>query len=132
MLGYNAERQFAFLTRMGMEDITWRKMALDMLAVVAVLVGMIALLMLRRLRTRIDDPALALYLKFCRKLSKVGLRRAAHEGPLDFAIRAARQRPDLAAAIAVITEHYLALRYGGQTSREGLQALRHEISGFRL
>ena len=132
VLGYDAERQFAFLTRMGMEDITWRKMALDMLAAVAVLVGVIALVLLRRLRTRIDDPALALYLKFCRKLAKAGVKRAAHEGPRDFAARAASQKPERAAAIAGITERYLALRYGGRAGRDGLQALRHEISGFRL
>jgi len=132
VLGYDAERQFAFLTRLGMEDITWRKMALEMLAVVAVLVGVFALLMLRRLRTRIDDPALALYLKFCRKLGKAGLRRAAHEGPRDFAARAARLKPELAAAVSGITEHYLALRYGKHASREALQSLRHEIAAFRL
>jgi len=132
VLGYNAERQFAFLTRMGMEDITWRKMALEMLAVVAVLVGIFALLMLQRLRTRINDPALALYLKFCRKLTKVGLRRAAHEGPLDFAIRAARQRPDLAAAIAAITESYIALRYGRQDNAAALSVLRNAVAAFKL
>jgi transglutaminase-like putative cysteine protease len=132
VLGYNTERQFAFLTRMGMEDITWRNLALEMLAVIAVLVGVIALLMLRRLRTRIDDPALMLYLKFCRKLAKAGLKRAVHEAPRDFAARAARLKPELAVAISGITEHYLALRYGKHASREALQSLRHEIAAFRL
>ncbi|MBI1174636.1 MAG: DUF3488 domain-containing protein [Sideroxydans sp.] len=127
VLGYNTERQFAFLTRMGMEDITWRKMALDMLAVVAVLVGLFTLLMLRRLRTRISDPALALYLRFCRKLAKAGVKRAAHEGPQDFAIRAASLKPELAPAIADITARYVALRYGRQVDARALAALRHAV-----
>jgi protein-glutamine gamma-glutamyltransferase len=132
VLGYNTERQFAFLTRMGMEDITWRKMALEMLAVVAVLAGLFTLLMLRRLRTRIDDPALALYLRFCRKLAKAGVARTAHEGPRDFAARAAKLKPEFAAAISGITEHYVALRYGKQVTQGALQSLRREIAAFRL
>ncbi len=43
VLGYNTERQFAFLTRLGMEDITWQKMAINMLAGVALLVGIFTL-----------------------------------------------------------------------------------------
>jgi len=132
VLGYNSERQFAFLTRMGMEDITWRKMALEMLSVVAILVGVFALLMLRRLRTRTDDPALALYLKFCRKLAKAGVARATHEGPEDFAHRAAKLKPELATAISAITERYVALRYGKQDNPAALSALRNAVAAFKL
>ena len=52
VLGYNTERQFAFLTRLGMEDITWQKLAINMLAGVALLVGIFTLIMLRRLTAR--------------------------------------------------------------------------------
>jgi transglutaminase-like putative cysteine protease len=132
VLGYDAENQFALLKRLGMEDVSWRKMALEMLALVAVLVGLFSLLMLRRLRTRIADPALALYLKFCRKLEKAGVARAAHEGPHAFAARAAALMPQAAAAIAAITAHYVALRYGRGAPADGLSALRREIAAFKL
>lgn len=132
VLGYDNEQQFALLTRLGMEDISWRKMALEMLAGVAVLVGLFALLMLRRLRTRIADPAFALYLQFCRKLAKAGVQRAEHEGPQDFAARAAAGLPAAAAAIEGITARYVALRYGRQAPADGLAALRREIASFKL
>lgn len=132
VLGYDAENQFALLKRLGMEDITWRKLALEMLAAVALLVGVFALLMLRRLRERIADPALALYLKFCRKLEKAGISRAAHEGPQDFATRAAQQKPELAAAIADITADYVALRYGKADRTTVLRALSCKVGSFKI
>lgn len=132
VLGYDSERQFALLTRLGMQDITWRKMALDMLAVVAVLVGLLALLMLRRLRTRVADPALALYLKFCRKLEKTGIARAGHEGAQDFAARASRLKPELAPAIADITASYVALRYGRHSNAAALHELSCKVDSFKI
>ena len=80
VLGYDTERQFAFLTRLGMEDITWQKLALNMLAGVALLVGIFTLIMLRRLASHHTDAVQAAWLKVCRKLEKAGLPRAPHEG----------------------------------------------------
>lgn len=62
VLGYNMERQFALLTRLGMDDISWQQMAWA-----ALLVGMIALLLLRKQYQRQTDAPQALYLKFCKK-----------------------------------------------------------------
>ncbi|MBI5005786.1 MAG: DUF3488 domain-containing transglutaminase family protein [Nitrosomonadales bacterium] len=132
VLGYNTERQFAFLTRMGMEDITWQKMALNMLAGVAVLVGVFTLLMLRRLATRKTDAVQAAWLKVCRKLAKAGLPRAPHEGPMDYAARIAAAHPDLAADIYDIAARYASLRYGGETEQEGLAAFKDAVRTFKL
>jgi len=130
VLGYNPERQFAFLTRMGMEAITWQRMAFTMLGGVALLVGIFTLFMLRQLAVRNTDEALRLYLKFCRKLASKGIERDAHEGPQDFAARAAQMQPKLAPAIADITARYVALRYGNQTDKEVLAALRRAVRNF--
>ncbi|MDE2310641.1 MAG: DUF3488 domain-containing protein [Betaproteobacteria bacterium] len=132
VLGYNQERQFAFLTRLGMEAITWQKLALNMLAGVALLVGLFALLMLHRLTVRNTDAVQALYLKFCRKLEKAGVVRAAHEGPQDFAARAMLLKPQCADAIRDITARYVALRYSGRADSGALPALRHAVAVFRL
>lgn len=132
VLGYNAERQFAFLTRLGMEDVSWQKMAINLLIGVALLLGIIALLLLRKLYTRQTDATQELYLKFCKKLSRSGIVRAAHEGPQDFAARAARGLPQLAAAINDITTRYLNLRYAGQADTADLHALRRAVHAFKL
>lgn len=130
VLGYNTERQFAFLTRLGMEDITWRKLALNMLAGVSLLVGIFTLVMLRRLTVRKNDAVQAAWLKVCRKLEKAGLPRAAHEGAMDYADRIAAARPDLAADIYDIAARYASLRYGGEP--DGLAAFRNAVRAFKL
>jgi transglutaminase-like putative cysteine protease len=132
VLGYDPERQFAFLTRMGMEAVTWQKLAFNMLGGMALLVALFSLFLLRRLYVRNADPAQRLYLKFCRKLAKAGIVRAAHEGAGDFARRAALLKPRHASAISGITGRYLALRYGREPDAAALSALRRAVWAFRV
>ena len=112
VLGYDAERQFAFLTRLGMESITWQKIALNMLAGIGLVIALFALFMLRHLYTRQPDKVQAAWLKLCRKLAQAGLPRAAHEGAQDYANRVAATRPELGVAIRDLAARYSALRYG--------------------
>ena len=132
VLGYDTERQFAFFTRLGMEDISWQKMAINLLIGVALIVALIALILLRKFYTRHTDMAQILYLKFCRKLARHGIIRAAHEGPQDFATRAARSKPHLASAINMITAQYLAIRYENPQQKERLSALRRAVTAFSV
>ena len=112
VLGYNSERQFAFLTRLGMESVTWQKMALNMAAGVGLLVALFALFMLRHLIARQPDKVQSAWLKLCRRLAKTGLPRAAHEGAQDYAARVAAARPELAEMMRDLAARYSALRYG--------------------
>jgi transglutaminase-like putative cysteine protease len=131
VLGYNSELQFAFLTRLGMESITWQKLALNMAAGVGLLVALFALFMLRHLFKRQPDKVLAAWLKLCRKLAKAGLPRAAHEGAQDYAERVAAERPDLAASIRDIAARYSALRYGAPRDQQALQEFLRHTATFR-
>jgi transglutaminase-like putative cysteine protease len=112
VLGYDSETQFAFLTRLGMESITWQKIAMNMLAGVALVIALFAAYMLRHLLVRNPDKVQAAWLKLCRKLAKAGMPRAAHEGALDYAARIAAARPDLAGQFGDLAKRYSALRYG--------------------
>ncbi len=132
VLGYDTERQFAFLTRLGMEDISWRKLGLYLVGSVALLTGLLALVMLRRLSARQGDEVQRLYVKFCRKLEKRAVARAPHEGPQEFAARAARTLPQYASAIADITARYVTLRYRQDAPPGELHALRRAVATFRL
>ena len=112
VLGYDAERQFAFLTRLGMESITWQKLALNMASGLGLVIALFALFMLRHLFVRQPDKVQTAWLKLCRKLAEAGLPRAAHEGAQDYAARVAKSRSDLADAIRDLAARYSALRYG--------------------
>jgi len=111
VLGYDTERQFAFLTRLGMESVTWQKMALNMMAGVGLIIALFALFMLRHLLKRQPDKVQAAWLRLCRRLAKAGLPRAAHEGAQDYAARVAAARPELAEAMRDLATRYMSLRY---------------------
>ncbi len=132
VLGYDTMKQIAFLGKLGMADVTWRKLAAYMLGLLGLLIGIFALLMLRHLYARRTDEAQRLFLKFCRKLAKAGVVRGAHEGPRDFGARAALLLPRHGAAILDITGRYVALRYEQAAPAEALNGLRRTIAAFKL
>lgn len=57
------------------------------------------------------SPEQQIYKRFCQRLAWVGLEKAAGEGEQDFALRVARQRPELAEAVHNFTERYIRLLY---------------------
>ena len=131
VLGYDTERQFAFLTRLGMESVTWQKMALNMMAGVALIIALFALFMLRHLFKRQPDRVQAAWLKLCRRLAKADLPRAAHEGAQDYAARVAAARPELADAIGDLAARYSALRYGTTQGKAAQQEFLRRTATFR-
>ncbi len=130
VLGYNSERQFAFLTRLGMESVTWQKLAMNMAAGVGLLVALFALFMLRHLFARRPDKVQAAWLKLCRRLAKAGLPRAAHEGAQDYAARVAAARPQLADAVRDLASRYSALRYGAVQNEQAQREFISHIAKF--
>ena len=132
VLGYDAERQFAFLTRLGMESITWQKMALNMSAGIGLVIALFALYMLRHLYTRRPDKVQAAWLGLCRKLAGAGLPRAAHEGARDYAKRIAAARPELAVAVLDLAARYSALRYGARDEDDAKRDFRQRAAAFKI
>ncbi len=74
VLGYDTERQFAFLTRLGMESITWQKMALNMASGMGLVIVLFALFMLRHLYIRQSDKVQDAWLE---DVPQTGQRRVA-------------------------------------------------------
>ena len=132
VLGYDTERQFAFLTRLGMESVTWQKMALNMMSGLGVVIALFALFMLRHLYTRQPDKVQAAWLRLCRKLAKDGLPRAAHEGAQDYAARVAAARPELAGAIRDLAARYSDLRYGAVQNEKAQSEFLHRAAALKI
>jgi hypothetical protein len=91
----------------------------------------LALLMLRNIKTGVHDPAKRAYHRFCAKLARKNLPREAAEGPLNYAARLSRLRPDLAAAVSAVTRLYVALRYGTNAGADALHDLERRVRHFR-
>lgn len=109
VIGYNSKRQFAYLSRFGLESLSMQ--ATYLVAAIGLIIAAFALFMLRHLFKRKQDKTQAAWLKICKKLARAGLPRAPHEGPADYAMRMAAARPDLAEKIREIAVLYIALRY---------------------
>jgi transglutaminase-like putative cysteine protease len=131
VLGYNPERQRSFMSRVGIDDATWRTLTVILIATTGIIMLALTLITLRRLRKAVRDPVKLAYERFCAKLGRKGLPRDPAEGPLDYAARLARLRPNLAPGIAAITQLYIALRYGNYADRQALQELKREVGRFQ-
>ncbi len=131
VLGYDTERQFAFLMRLGMESVTWQKMALNMMSGLGIVIALFSLYMLRHLFTQQPDKVQAAWLKLCRRLTKAGLPRAAHEGAQDYAARVAASRPELAEAILDLATRYISLRYGAMNDELAQRVFLQRATAFK-
>jgi len=129
VLGYSQERQSIFLSRFNTALASWQGMAITMATGFAALLLGIALWMLWHTPRRGIDRVQAAYEKFCARLARRGIVRSAHEGPADFAQRATRLRPDLAAQIELITQLYIMLRYGRHSA--ATKDLKQAVRRFR-
>ena len=127
VLGYNPERQRWVLSRVGIDEATWRTLGLILVAVTGGVMLVLLPFMLSALKTRRSDPVARAYARFCAKLGRIGLPRAAAEGPCDYAARLTRARPALAASVAPITALYVALRYGNRCSEEAVHELERRV-----
>lgn len=129
VLAYNPESQKRFWESLGIVD--WRGL-LYWLGGLLGLGGVAAALLFWPKRRAARDPTLRIYRRFLGKLARRGLVRRTGEGPLDFARRAAAERPEAGAAIHGVTEVFLRLRYGRAEDPADLPRLRRLVREFRL
>lgn len=123
VLEYVSERQRSLLTRAGFDRADWRTLAAALFVATTLVVLALALTILRRLRSRVRDPLELAYGRFCGKLARVGLPRDAYEGPLDYAERVGRARPELAAGVRRFLLLYANVRYGSGPDNGSIAAL---------
>lgn len=126
---FGPKRQRELLAAIGFQGAGWLAKLAGLAGGLILLTAAVASLTLRVRRP--DDPVQRLYHRFCRKLAKAGLARAAHEGALAFSQRIGQERPDLGEAVGLITTAYIGLRYGRGGRAPELTRLRSLIRQFR-
>lgn len=129
VLDYNASRQRELLARLGFGEVRATQLAGLMAVLIALLLLFYALNAGRK--TARSDPLQNSYRKFCRRLARIGLVRAPHEGALAFGERGMRLRPDLTENIRTITDLYLRLRYTSHSTPAQVKELRRLVARFR-
>lgn len=130
VLGYDFERQRRLLTALSPSLGTLRGLLWALLGMAGLVVGGLALWVLRDAAGPRRQGADRLYDRFATRLARIGLTRGRAEGPEDFAARAAARRPDLATPIRTITGLYVGLRYGGLPGAR-LGELKRAVRAFR-
>ncbi|MDQ1833413.1 transglutaminase TgpA family protein [Massilia scottii] len=116
VLNYTPDRQSGFLDSLKLSLMHWRNLAI-LAAIGAVL------LLWRAIRQRREtDPVDALYSALCRRMSQLGMARAADEGPNAYAARLAQGTlaQDKLAAIERFLTLYSAHKYSARPPASGL------------
>ena len=131
ILGYNLETQRALLYRTGLDESTWRTLAILLILATTVITLLLAFLVLRNPASK-HDPVLTAYRRFCAKTARAGLPRSDSEGPLDYAARLARARPQIAITVHTITQCYVTLRYGKAEHHGNLKQLQQYVAQFSI
>lgn len=130
VLGFDSKRQAELMSRLGLGHLDWRGMIGLMSGLLAVLLLMITAWLLWR-RPKREDPVVKLYQRFCNKLAGRGIEREKSEGPLNFARRVSKLRPDLADEVHLITNYYQQMRYGSKRPVEWLPVMLSAVNKFR-
>jgi transglutaminase-like putative cysteine protease len=128
VLGYSPERQRDLMSTIGMRDADWRTLTAVLFGFLGVMTLVLLAWSLRRLAR--PDPVQRAWRAFCRKLAARGVERAPHEGPRDYATRAARALPGARRTILRIGTLYIALRYGAHATQPGVARLRRLVRQF--
>lgn len=135
VLGYNEQRQLDFIRSLTGSNASMQTLVWLMLACLGVLMAVVSLLLFKHPRRNLSATQKA-YLAFLKTLKGVGLERQAHEGALDFGVRAAQLLPRKQHDIAYITDLYIALQYQHQhdeTAKQlAIKQLQQAIKAFTL
>ncbi|MEP6906687.1 MAG: DUF3488 and transglutaminase-like domain-containing protein [Pseudoxanthomonas sp.] len=111
VLGFNAERQQHLLQSFGIVDLDGRRLGLLFGFFTLMTLAWMAWLLARGERER--DPLLRAWHRMGRRYALMGLGRLAHEPPLAWADRVARERPQSAETLLPLSRRFAAARYAG-------------------
>ena len=129
VIGYDSLKQSRLLSRIGIESV--KQMAAAM--VIAIITVLIALLLISKYHNRQkQDVISSAYQRFCRKLSTIGIQRLPHEGPVDYAQRIIKHRPDLEPQILEINDLYIALKYRPRHTQQQIKYLQQQVRRLKL
>ena len=131
VIGYDDKLQQALLNKLFNQKLPFAEIILYMVISFMLMLLVISLFIVRPWQRPQVEPVQRSYQQFCNKLAKQGVKRQAHEGPLDFAQRAAQQLPQQAASIDLINRLYMRLRYQANASEQLLAQFQRRVKKFR-
>lgn len=122
VLSYDQQKQRELLSRLGMPAPDWKMMTVWLASLCALFALALTVWAMRRGVS--PDALTRAWAAIDRALRPAGLGREAWEGPLDYARRIGRTRPDLAPAITHACRLYADARYGNAPPAEAARELK--------
>jgi protein-glutamine gamma-glutamyltransferase len=113
ILRYDEGTQLKLMEFLRIPEPDSQKLVLLMAAALMLAFGWLTWQIRREMVPAPKNPVVRSFRRLCRKLAAAGLPRLEHEGAETYAVRVARERPDLGAEVASLCRQYSALRYGG-------------------
>ena len=131
VVGFGADEQRDVLNDL-LGGVTSLKLGILVAGILLIVLGILALWILRGARGINFSPEKMLYLKFCKKVSaRLGLFRTKSETPQAFAERIIEKYPQSAEQIRAITTQYNEIAYADERSAANLDQLKAYIAGFQ-
>jgi len=130
ILNYNNSKQAGMLEWLGLDYVGRYAINLAML-IICLSIMFILWIFARRIPLRTEDKVTRLYSHFCSRLQRIGISRRPHEGPVDFADRAAKLHPELESEIRQITNLYTQIKYRGINSLVYRRQFQQQVHQFR-
>jgi len=129
VVGFNFDRQLNLLDHLGLGSLQWR--ALAWLLGAGCIVWLAWMAVAQRPRAGRADALGRAWRTLEHKLELSVAARAPHEGPVAFAERVARLRPELGPGLRSLARRYARLRYGPPASSVELAQFRHAVQVWR-
>jgi transglutaminase-like putative cysteine protease len=131
ILFFDQGSQQNLLERLRIPEPDGQKLVFVLTAALAVVLCWLTWTVRREVLPTRKEPLIRAYSRLCAKLAAVGIPRATHEGPEDYAARVAQVRPDLKISVTALCRHYSRLRYAGAASRVTVGQLDAAVRAFR-
>jgi hypothetical protein len=129
---FDSRSQLDLLRKLGIDSPDWKHLGWAFAGILTSWVAWISLALRRGVGRAKPDRIGRAWLRATRKLAGVAPERALDEGPMDYAKRIARQRPDLADRVNALAALYARLRFGPDASHQEVAALEREVRSLAV
>jgi transglutaminase-like putative cysteine protease len=130
VIGFNFTQQLNLIGRLGFGGAQWQALVWLLGIGGALWLALVAWSLRPRTWVR-ADPLSRSWRRLERKLGHSVAPRASYEGPVAYAERVGRARPELAASLGALARRYARLRYGPGASPAELQRFRRAVKLWR-
>lgn len=127
IVNFDSNDQRSFLQWLGFSNPDWRTLGLSLLTAFAGFFLIMLVWLGRRFRPAANDPAASAFHALQKKLSRCGVTRLPHEGPVDYLNRAMQALPAWNADLQQIRDLYVALRYQPSPQAQQLTQLKRLV-----